>query len=309
MKILEVKGNTYCIDTGMTYIPFYKINDKEIIMLDTGWAKGERRGIEQILENNDFKVRAIINSHFHIDHAGNNAYLKEKYNSIIAMSELEAVISSSVDNLKLYYVEQTIREVREHHGHMIFSTDIIIEKHQKEISVCGVDFKILHTPGHSPSHICIITPDEVGYVADALISYEVMRGSKLPYAFILSEDMKSKSKLYDLKCSRYVVAHKGIYDDITKLIDDNIDFYESRAMAIYEMIDGPMTFECIMKAVIEKLNIKVGSINKYYTVERMLKSYIEYLNDIGKIKLTMEDGFLKYTPMNIPFIQKEVQNI
>lgn len=297
MDILHVKGNTYCIDTGMTYIPFYKINDKEIIMLDTGWAKGERKGIEEVLEDNNFEVKAIINSHFHIDHAGNNVYLKEKYDCIIAMSELEAVISSSIDNLKLYYGEQTIREVRKHYNHMVFKTDIIIEKNLQEISVCGVDFKIIHTPGHSPSHICITTPDEVGYVADALISYEVMRGSKLPYASILSEDMKSKSKLYDLKCSRYVVAHKGIYDDITKLIDDNIDFYESRAMAIYGLIDRPMTFECIMKVVLENLNIKVGSIYKYYTVERMLKSYIEYLNDIEKIKLIMEDGFLKYSPL------------
>lgn len=297
MKILEVKGNTYCIDTGMTYIPFYKINENEIIMLDSGWAKGERKGIEEVLENNKFKVVAIINSHFHIDHAGNNFYIKEKHNSIIAMSELEAVISSSLDNLKLYYGEQTIRDVREHHEHMIFKTDIIIEKHQKEISVCGVNFNILHTPGHSPSHICIMTPDDVFYVGDALISYEVMKGSKLPYAFILSEDMKSKAKLYDIKCSKYVVAHKGIYDDITKLIDDNIDFYESRAMAIYELIDRSMTFECIMKVVLENLNIKVGSTYKYYTVERMLKSYIEYLNDIEKIKLIMEDGFLRYSPL------------
>jgi hypothetical protein len=43
LKILEVKGNTYCIDTGMTYIPFYKINENEIIMLDSGWAKGEKK--------------------------------------------------------------------------------------------------------------------------------------------------------------------------------------------------------------------------------------------------------------------------
>lgn len=57
-----------------------------------------------------------------------------------------------------------------------------------------------------------------------------MNGAKIPYAYILSEDMKSKSKLYDLKCSKYVVAHKGIYNYIKKLIDDNIDFYEKRLL-------------------------------------------------------------------------------
>ncbi|WP_243109343.1 hypothetical protein [Anaerophilus nitritogenes] len=62
MDILKVKGNTYCIDTGMIYIPFYKMNDQEIIMLDTGLEKEDRQGIEEVLEKNNFKVTAILNS-------------------------------------------------------------------------------------------------------------------------------------------------------------------------------------------------------------------------------------------------------
>jgi hydroxyacylglutathione hydrolase len=54
-----------------------------------------------------------------------------------------------------------------------------------------------------------------------MINYEVMEGAKMSYAYILREDLKSKEKLYDLHCSKYVVAHKGKYDDITKPITDN----------------------------------------------------------------------------------------
>ena len=295
MDILKVKGNTYCIDTGMTYIPFYKINDEEIIMLDTGWKKGEREGIDEVLESNNFKVRAILNSHAHIDHIGNNAYLKNKYNSVIAMSAYEAIICSSEVNLKVYYGSQTLKEVKGHYGHMACKADISIDENQHEVSICGINFRVIHTPGHSPAHICIVTPDDVAYMGDALISYEVMEGAKMPYSYILSEDMKSKAKIYDLNCSKYVVAHKGMYDDITKLIDDNMDFYESRAMRIYEVIDGAMTMEDIMKAAIKRFNIHINNIYKYYFIERMLKSYVDYLYEIEKIKLIMENGFLKYT--------------
>jgi len=38
----------------MTYIPFYKINDEEIIMLDIGLKRGEREGIEEVLEKKQF---------------------------------------------------------------------------------------------------------------------------------------------------------------------------------------------------------------------------------------------------------------
>lgn len=295
MEIIKVKGNTFCIDTGMTYIPFYKINDEDIIMMDTGWKVGEREGIEELLEKNNYKVVGIICSHAHIDHIGNNSYLKNKYNCIIAMPAYEALVCSSTVNLKVYYSTRTLSNVTEHFGHMVCETDIMISDNQDKIYVCGIKFKILHTPGHSPAHICITTPDNIAYVGDALISYEVMKGAKMPYAFILKEDLKSKTKLLDLKCSKYVVAHKGMYDDITKLINDNIDFYKNRAERIYDAIDSAMTIEDIMKSVIKSFNIHVKTVDKYALIERMLRSYVEYLNETGRIELIMEDGFLKYT--------------
>ncbi len=294
MEILKAKGNTFCIDTGMTYIPFYKINDEEIIMLDSGWMAGEREGIEELLEKNNLKVAAIICSHAHIDHIGNNTYLKNKYNCIIAMPAYEALVCSSAVNLKVYYSSQTLTDVEERFGHMICETDIMILDDQDKIYVCCTKFKIVHTPGHSPAHICIITPDDVAYLGDALISYEVMEGAKMPYAFILREDLKSKAKLYDLKCSKYIVAHKGMYNDITKLITDNIDFYKKRAERVYEVIEGAMTMEDIMKAVIKSFRIHVNTIHKYSLIERMLRSYVEYLKETERIGLIMENGFLKY---------------
>ena len=46
MDIIKVKGNTYCIDTGMTYLPFYKLNNQDIILIDTGFKK-ECKDIEE----------------------------------------------------------------------------------------------------------------------------------------------------------------------------------------------------------------------------------------------------------------------
>lgn len=297
MEIFHVQGSTFCIDTGMLYIPFYKINDEEIIMLDTGWAKGERKGIEEILDENNLKVAAIINSHAHIDHVGNNAYLKQKYDCIIAMPAYEALLCSSTVTLKAYYSTQTLSEVDEHFGHMVCETDIMILNDEDKIYVCGIKFRILHTPGHSPAHICIVTPDDVAYLGDALISQEVMDGSKMPYAFILKEDLKSKEKLYELRCKKYIVAHKGMYDDIETLITRNINFYKSRASRIYDVINVPMTMEEILKAVIKEFNIRVNTKYRYYLIERMLRSYVEYLNETGSIKLEIVDGFLKYSKL------------
>lgn len=295
MKILNVKGNTYCIDTGLSYIPFYKLENNRIIMLDTGLKKGERKGIEALFDSYNFTVAAIINSHFHIDHIGNNAYFKNKYDSIIAMCAYEAIICSSEVNLKLYYSSETLKVVNQQYSHMVCDTDVLIRDDQEEICICGINFRLLHTPGHSPSHICIITPDNVAYVGDCLISNELMGTAKLPYSYILSEDMKSKAKLYDLTSDKYIVAHKGIYNNIQKLIDDNIDFYEAVSFKIYDLIDKPMSIDEITKAVSDNFAITIFNANKYKFTQRLLKSYIEYLYEIKKLNIIIKDGFLKYT--------------
>mgnify|MGYP000984449811 FL=1 len=120
----------------------------------------------------------------------------------------------------------------------------------------------------------------------------------MPYANVLSEDLASKAKLRGLDCSRYIIAHKGIYDDIHQLIDDNIEFYQSCAQRVREIINRPMTMEEITKAVMRELGISVKSVNKYMAIEKMLRSNIEYLQETGSIELRVDDGLLKYFNCN-----------
>lgn len=295
MKISKVRGNTYFIDTGMTYIPFYKTNDTDIILLDSGWI-GETKELDKLLDENEFKVVGIINSHAHPDHIGNNSHFKEKYNCLIAMPKDEAILCSSLINLKNFYNTQTntLTDIKKHYGYMVCETDILISDEQDSIYMCGVLFKIFHTPGHSVAQICIITPDKVAYLGDTMISYEVMKSSKVPFSFVLTEDLKSKDKLHELKCNNYIVAHKGVYENITDLITENIKFYKNKAESIFDIIDGTMTMEDIMKSVIKDFNIKVANVYKYDMVFRMLRCYVEYLDETGRINLMIDKGFLKY---------------
>lgn len=294
MKIIEIKGNTYCIDTGRSFIPFYKINNKEIILLDSGWIK-EREGIEHILENNGYTVAGIINSHAHLDHIGNNAYFKEKYNCITAMPAYEAAICKSAVNLKVYYSNMTMSEITTHLGHMVCETDLMILDDQEKIYMNGVPFEILHTPGHSPAHICISTPDDVAYIGDILIGNGLLTSAKLPYSFMLKEDLKSKEKLYDLKGSKYVVAHKNIYNHITTLVTDNIDFYKNKANSVYTTINGTMTMDDILSAVVKSFDIKVNDKYKYTVIESLVRSYVEYLTETGMLGVNLNNGTLKYS--------------
>lgn len=293
MEIQRVKGNTFCIDTKIAYIPFYKIDHEKIILLDTG-VKSCRKELENLLEKNHLQVVGVLCSHSHADHIGNTAYFKKKYHCKVAMAEGEAWTCESLSNLKIYYNSHALPIVKKRYGYLIFHADILMTQKQQCIDFCGINFQMIHTPGHSPNHISIITPDNVLYVGDALISYEVMKGAKMPYVFMLKQDLESKRKLQNLNCSKYIIAHKGIYNDISKLIEDNIKFYQYRAQRIKNLIEGTMTREKIFTAVVESFHIPMKDIFKHDIIERTLKSYLDYLVEIDEIELILEERLLKY---------------
>lgn len=292
MEIIKVKGNTYCIDTGMTYLPFYKLNNQDIILMDSGFQR-ELDGIEEVLDRNNLRIKAIISSHAHLDHIGNNSYFKEKYSCKIVMSKDEAFLCSSYSNFKYYY-DQPMSLIKSYYKDLVCETDIIISKNQDSIVLNDVVFKLHHTFGHSADQLCIITPDDVCYLADSLITHETMAGTKIPYAFVLKDDLESKKGLNKLNCSTYIIAHKGITNDISQLINDNIEYYSSMADKVYEEITKAMTFEDILKCVIRKYKIQVTSVYKYKMAGRMLKSYMDYLYEIGKVDTVIENCFVKY---------------
>lgn len=293
MKLIHVKDNTYCIDAGMSYIPLYKLNEKDIILLDTGTID-EKEILEEVFEQNNFNVKGIICSHGHPDHVGNNQYFKKKYNCPIAMPEFEAQIFSSAMNLKVFYNNITFTDIEKYYGHLIFETDECITVNQEEISFCGAEFKITHTPGHSASHICITTPDDVCYLADALIGYELMATTKMPFDFALLEAIKSREKLRNIHCSKYIATHKGIYDNIDRLITDNIEFYKYRSEKICQLITEKMTMDEIMQRALKTFGVRTGSVYKFGIIHRMLGAFIDYLYETGRLCISIDNGLLKY---------------
>lgn len=124
-----------------------------------------------------------------------------------------------------------------------------------------------------------------------------MSGTKLPYAYDLEEDLKSKVSLLNLHSKKYVIAHKGIVDNIDDLIEENIKYYKGRASTLLNLIIYPMTLEEILKVIVKEWNIKIQSVNKYIVVERMLRYYIEYLFETNQVEAIIDDGFLKYKPL------------
>ena len=296
MKISHIKGNTHVIDTGIVTIPFYRLNDGEVILLDSGWNKdGEE--LRRVLGEIGFTVKGILNSHAHPDHMGNNQYFREMDGAVTAMSEAEAWVYANSLNLKIFYNILTIEEIEEEYEGMFHTPDILIPKGAGEIDLLGVNFKLLHFPGHSADQLAIITPDNIMYVGDLVLSERVLHGSKIPYDFYLKQDLESKARVKTAEADCYILAHAGIVENLAELAalaEKNIRYFKDKAREIYELAEDNSTMDDIFKKAKAVMRINITTPQRYAVVIRMLRSNVEYLEYKGYLTKVIDDGYIKY---------------
>ena len=274
MELIHVKGNTYYIDAWEA-IPIYKKENGDCILLDTGWNY-ERQEVEETLLENGLRPVGIIGTHLHTDHSGNHHYFQQKYRIPVAMPAGEAALGYSDMTLKAYFYIFTMEEVRnvESIHAMRFVPDIVIPAGADEIEMEGVRFGIVHTPGHSPDHISIVTPDEVLYLGDAMLSKDVMAVSKVPYYASVEVAMRSMESLANLPYLA-LAAHKGVETDLKALAAYNLERLKERIEVFRALVTERMTLEDIIKKACMEMKLLSKQQFKVKLYERDIRHHKE----------------------------------
>ena len=296
MKLTQVKGNTWVME-GNQLIPIYILpGGGHCVLMDTGLRK-EREEIEQTLLDAGLVPDAVLCSHAHVDHCANNEYFQKKYHIPVALSAPEAGMASSILNLKCYRLLVSPDTAAEEMQDMVHTPDIMIPYVDWKLALGGVEFGIVTTPGHSSGHICIVTPDNVCYAGDAIMSREMLN-AKLPYSLSIQHAMDSRQKLRTLGCDYFIMAHKGICrgDEIDQLIEDNHALILRRAAEIRGLISEPMNFSQICALVCEKYQLYSPRARRALYYERNIRFFIEFLVDRKELDMESRKGVAYYLP-------------
>ncbi len=297
LALEQVQGNTYCI-TGWQSIPLYMLDDERFVLFDTG-TYYIREQLEALFEKEGIRPAGIINTHTHFDHLGNTHYLQEKYHIPVAMSIGEAETCRTFPAVKSYLFAYPAGQVMGDPKLAALPTraDILIEDESDSVLFCGVRFGILHTPGHSPDHISIITPDNVCYVGDALMCGKSLVNSKLPYAFNFAQSLESIELFNDTHYEKLIISHNGIIDaPYDKLIESNLALMNQRLDYLCSLITEPMSGGRICATVKREMNITTDTTEKAQNLERFVRPYLECLIDEHRIDLILYNDSLCYAP-------------
>ncbi|MCI8303516.1 MAG: MBL fold metallo-hydrolase [Lawsonibacter sp.] len=293
MNLTQIKGNTWVIEANQL-IPLYKLDETRCVLLDTGLLE-EREEIERTLLSAGLTPSRVLCSHAHVDHCANNGYFQERYGTKVALTFPEAGMCASLLTLKCYFLTLSPRTVERESACMVHEPDYFIPPNDGPFTLGGAEFQIIQTPGHSAGHICTVTPDNVCYTADALLSSSLLN-AKLPYNLSHQMAIHSRERLRDLGCDFYIMAHRGVCPgaEIGGLIDSNQALIQRRAEEILGLVDRPMTACQIDERVCILYSLFTHKTRRSLRFERNVRFFIEYLVDTGRLSEMCQNGATYY---------------
>ena len=288
MELKHIIGRTWVAEGSTALLPVYFLTDRDIVLIDTGYAKLDRTGLTHLIDDNGLCLRGVICSHAHFDHTGNVRYLQQRCGCPAAIQLIEAGISVNTDSYRANYVALTYGKSREIFLEECFTADRVIFPQDDHIDIDGARFGVLSLPGHSAGHIGFVTPDGAAYVGDCLIDQHEIDAAKLPTSMFIAKDLDSKAALRATDYPAYIIAHKQVVTDraeLLALIDSNIAFIHRKERELLDDLTDGMTFSDWIYAFCQRENIRTRQELKFSIVERNFANFTDWLTDTGKVRV------------------------
>ncbi len=188
---------------SFTFSPFqentYLLFDetKEAVIIDPGClAQHEKEELAQFVEDNTLTVKALLQTHTHLDHVFGSAFVKRKFGVKMHMHEADLPILSDVETrCKTWGIK----------GYEPVEADAFL-KEGEQFRFGNTTLEIVHVPGHAPGHIAFInTFDKYIISGDCLFKESVGR-TDFPLCSHEQLIESIKSKFYTLPDDYIVYA-------------------------------------------------------------------------------------------------------
>lgn len=167
---------------------------KHAAVIDPG---GNAEEIIAYLRGEQLETVAIINTHGHADHIAANGKVQQAIGAPVLIHEADAgMLTSASLNLSSYIG-----------GGLVLPPADRLLKDGDMIQVGNIQFKVLHTPGHTPGGICLIY-DKVLFCGDTLF-YQSVGRTDLPGGSMGKLMASVKEKLFVLPAETKVFPGHG----------------------------------------------------------------------------------------------------
>lgn len=282
MELVKVGEKTYYIKNP-TNIGIYKIDEKNVYLIDSGNDKDAGKKILKIVEEQGWNVKGIITTHSNADHIGGNKVIQDRTNCTILAYNIEKSFSENpILEPSFLYGGYPFKNLR---NKFLMAKESNVNEIKNNLPE-GLEYIVLK--GHFFDMIGIKTSDNVYFLADALFSEETIKKYHLFFIYDVREFLNTLDYLDSLDGRLYIPSHCDVTNNISSLIEINRNKINEISNKIYDFCEEK-TFEEILKYIFDEYNLIMNE-NQYVLIGSTIKSYLSYLCDENKLVYEFKDN-------------------
>lgn len=276
MELIQVGEKTYYIKNA-TNIGIYKVDNKNIYLIDTGNDKEAGKKILKIVEEQGWNILGIINTHSNADHIGGNKVIQERTGCKVLAYQIEkSFIEYPILEPSFLYGGYPFKELQ---NKFLCANPSKVLEIENNLPV-GLEYFPLK--GHFLSMIGIKTSDNVYFLGDALFSEETISKYHLFFLYDVREFLNTLESLSNLNGQIYIPSHVNATNTLAILIELNTNKVEEIVGKILKICEQEKTFESILKEIFDVYHLTMNP-NQYVLVGSTIKSYLSYLHEEKKL--------------------------
>ncbi len=243
-------------------IPVFKVIAYYVdgLLIDTGFARC-RQGFLKVCDQLP-TLKAVVNTHHHEDHTGNNDWITKKF-GIVPMGHSKAIsyMTAPSNWIKCY-------------RRFVWGTPAPSEMVEidSELTTDHYRFLVIPTPGHSDDHLCLFEPEEGWLFSGDLFLNEEVRYTRE------DEDVQalldSLKRIADLKPRLMFCSFSGVIEQPEMALQRKIHFLEHIRKSVEEGLNQGLSPREIRKKLLGPGDrfywITAGQISKRNTIRAFL---------------------------------------
>jgi len=270
---------------------YLSINEGEVTLFDPQCGKPLLENGLKILQKSWKDVKYIINTHFHADHTASNAFIKEKNPDVQIMihkDDAEAM-KSEKEYFRHYGLDFPVSIQYKGLFDRIGYQEVNPYYTFKEGDFIPGDFKVIHTPGHTPGHCCF-------YKSNVLISGDV--DCTKPWFGNMTSDVgdfvNSINKIKKLNIDSFLPGHGNVILESNK-IQTELSIYLQKVYEteskILRIIDGTLQLEEVINRRNQGNSLPIWRQNPLMELFRKNETmnYLIHLQEAGRLFQVKKD--------------------
>ena len=292
-ELVQVADRSYYINSPAK-IGLIRLSETDVCLIDSGNDKEAGRKVRQVLEANQWSLKAIYNTHSNADHIGGNKYLQAQTGCKIYAPGIEHDFTRhTLLEPSFLYGGFPPKELRHK---FLLAQESDAEYLTDECLPEGIT--AIPLPGHFFDMTGYRDSDDVVYLADCLSSEETLCKYGISFIYDVGTYLDTLEQVKSMEAKLFVPAHAQETEYIAPLAQFNIDMVHEVADKILAICEEPMCFEHVLQRLFAEYDLMMN-FQQYALVGSTVRSYLAWLKDGGRIQAEFEDNMLLWRKCQI----------